>query len=423
VAASESIVRAGSGALMKLLYTDTHLHALNSTNTLMPTVAAAAASEISFYGPGYSSDADLELGIAAYVRRHGPYDGIVLGPNFPFFGRDYDDERLLKGALNQQRYNALISSIPKRLAYYRDVFATLPDLPIKWRFGCLLTFDWYCATAAHADAIEALDLHVIAPDAGFAAKLEELPDWAWQERHFIRKRKLITGEWHALLTRRAERVVSLHHFIGENEFFFRGLSERRYRISVPGVNYVKRESALRELRRRRIKTGHKLVFYGYQLANRFRLPAFSRFLPLKMFNVAFQGNLADSRFVFTAPEGSGIPVRKFFEIPAAGAVMLCMPPANFSALGFKDGEHYVAVEPESLPDVLLDLERNGDQVQAIATKGRQLVFERHSLRARARQFADCLAAMAAGTFAGSRWEEGEFKVVPRYPARNAQAAL
>src|SRR5262249_8591368 len=151
-----------------------------------------------------------------------------------------------------------------------------------------------------------------------------------------RKRDRITSEWHAFLKRQSDRVISLHHFVGDNEFFFRGLAERRKRIAVPGVGYVMRERALAALRRQKIKPASRMIFRGFLAANRLGLPVFSRFLPLRMFNVAFQGSLLDSRCAFTAPEGSGMAVRKFFEIPAAGAVLLCVPPHNFGALGFKD---------------------------------------------------------------------------------------
>jgi hypothetical protein len=392
---------------MRILYTDSYHVTLNPTTTMLPALFAAAASDITYYGPGYSSAAELEKGIAAYVDRTGPYDGIVLGSNFPFFNKP-DDPGLLNGSISQHRHNAFSSPIPIRMAYYRDVLIALPALPIKNRFGCLLGFDWYCASARHIDAIEAANLYIIAPDAGFARKLEEIPEWAWQEKHFIRKRNLITGEWNTYLKRRSDRVLSLHHFIGDNEFFLRGLADRRNTISVPGVTYVMRERALAALRRHDLKPSSKAFYYGFLVANRMRLPVFSKFIPLRMFNVWFQGDLADSRFAYTSPEGYGIAVRKFFEIPAAGAVLLCIPPHNFGALGFIAGQHYVEAEPDTLVEIVRELDRHPDRAQAIAAAGRKLVIEGHSLTARASQMARCFDAIEAGIFAGSAWREGEF---------------
>jgi hypothetical protein len=405
---------------MKLLYTDSFHITLNATTTLLPALFAAAVPDIVFYGPGYSSQAELERGIAAFVDRTGPYDGIILGSNFPFFHFG-SEERLVKDAMAPQRYMAFSSSFATLIAYYRDVVAALKTLPIKLRFGNLLGMDSYCTTRQHVDALEALDLYIIATDAGFAVPPEKLPAWAWTERHFISKKDKITDEWGAYLRRHAERVLSIHHFIGDNEFFFRGLSERSIRISVPGVAYVMRDRALKALRSHKIKPASKFVFYGFLGANRLRLPVFSRFVPLRMFNVTFQGGLADSRFVYTAPEGSGIAVRKFFEVPAAGATMICVPPPNFAALGFEEGRHYVGAEPEALPDVLLGLERKPELTQSIADAGRRLVFGRHSMSARTRQLADCLAAIDRGDFAGSEWADGEFRVLRNAPMRGTVA--
>jgi hypothetical protein len=79
-------------------------------------------------------------------------------------------------------------------------------------------------------------------------------------------------------------------------------------------------------------------------------------------------------------------------------------------LGFVDGVHYVEADPEDLPGVLRRFESDPDRAQEIAANGRQLVFERHSLQARARQIAACFAAICDGDYRGSAWVDGEFVV-------------
>ena len=131
---------------------------------------------------------------------------------------------------------------------------------------------------------------------------------------------------------------------------------------------------------------------------------------LKLFNVTFFSNLIDARFVYTARGGFGIAVRKFFEIPAAGAVMICAPPLGFRQLGFQDGLHYVHSEPEHLPGILRALEADPDRSQSIARNGQRLVLARHSLHARSEQFAACLSALVQGAYLGSSWVNGEYEV-------------
>ena len=89
-------------------------------------------------------------------------------------------------------------------------------------------------------------------------------------------------------------------------------------------------------------------------------------------------------------------------------MLLCTPCAGFERLGFVDRESTIIVAPESVADAVVWLDKNGDQAQRIADAGRRLIWEKHSLHARAQQFSDCLAQMAQQRYAGSRWQAGEF---------------
>ena len=43
-----------------------------------------------------------------------------------------------------------------------------------------------------------------------------------------------------------------------------------------------------------------------------------------------------------------MPIRKFFEIPAAGSVLVCQPFAGFNNAGFVDRENCVICEPAEI---------------------------------------------------------------------------
>jgi len=402
---------------MRLLYADVYAHSINPSHRLTAAMAAGAADDIAFYGPGFSAAEELDRGLLAFAERTGPYDAVMIGPATALFA-DTDAKR--EGSARYwTQFAAQSASASRILAFYCDVQAVLPRLPVRRRIAALLSFDYYAATARHTDLLEALDLHVIASDAQFVPTVEQLPDWVWQEEHFRRKRHMISSEWNRFLTRRADRVLSLPHFVADEEISFRALGERSNRIAVPGVEYVLRRRALAALHKSGIRPGGKWLFHLLRAGHHLRLPVFSRYVPLRLYNNAFLGGLMDSRFVYTAPEGFGIAVRKFFEIPGAGALMLCLPPIGFGALGFRAGEHYVEVEPEALPEALAGLERDPDRAQAIASAGRRLVFERHTLRQRMRQLADCFAAMDRDRFAGSDWSQGQFRVHLETPQRKA----
>jgi hypothetical protein len=418
--AAYSRVAADTTAPARVLFADVFAHSMNPTHALMGPMAVAAARDVRFFGPGFSTAQELDAGLLAFAERTGPYDVVMTGPAVALFATTPAQRDI--SANYWTRYAALSSAKMRVRAFYDDIVTALPRLPVRMRIATLLSFDYYAATTRHTDILEALDTYVLASDAKFVPTVDELPDWAWQEKHFQRKRHMIGSAWHAFLARRADRVLSLPHFIADQEFSFRALEDRRQRISVPGVEYVMRSRGLEALRARGIRPAQKKFFKLFNAANKLGLPMFSRFVPLRAYNMAYLADLMDSRFVYTAPEGFGIAVRKFFEICAAGAVMLCVPPHGFAALGFRHGEHHVELMPEGLPDALAALEADPARAQAIAAAGRKLVFERHSLRARGGQLAACLAAMADGTFAGSTWEQGEFLVRRAAPKLRPQPA-
>lgn len=399
---------------MKLLYIDAYHHYLNPTSGLLPVLVALAANDVSYYGPGYSSPDELSQGVRAYVDKHGPFDGLVLGMQVPLFA--VDEYGLRRNAGHVTRYTAFGSPTETLMSFFRDVLANVATLPIRTRIISLLNFDYYATTTRHTDLFEAMDAYVLTPGAQFAPSDSELPDWAWQERHFVRKQSMISSAWIDYLNRHPDRVLNLPHFIADSEFSFRGLAERKQRISIPGVEYFMRKRGRQTLAQRGMKPAAKSVFNLVRYADRLGIKVFAKYLTLTMYHAAYRGNLIDTRFVYTAREGFGIPLRKFFEIPAAGALMMCLSPHGFSDFGFRDGENYLEVDADALPDMIEMMERNPDRAQAIASAGRKLVLEQHSLAARGRQLAQCFDAIQAGRFAGSDWHEGQFKVLKTTPA-------
>ncbi len=398
---------------MKILYTDAYLHSLNPTNTLMSNLVAAAVDDITFYGPGLVSKSELTAGLLRFIEQTGPYDALVLGPNVPLFARTPSD--VLAAANYAKRYTALSSPTQDLVKYYDDVLAAVPTAAVPLRFACLVTLDYYGCSQSHIDRIEQFGLHVIAPNSAFSTLLENQPEWVKQEAHFVRKKHLLSNAWTDFVTQNPERVLTALHFVGDSEFSFRGLAERSAHVSIPGVEYVLRKQAVAALKTAGIKHSTKGFFNAFRLANRLGLPVFSRFTPLKLFNILFFNDLMDTRCVYTARGGYGTPIRKFFEIPAAGALMICSPPIGFSALGFKDGEHYIHAEPDELPRVLKELEADPSRAQAIATAGRRLVFEKHALRSRAAQLRSCFDAVRQGHYKGATWNDGIFTLITSTP--------
>ncbi len=394
---------------MKVLYTDIHLHSLNPTNTLLSTMVATAA-RVTRFGPGYVSREMLVAGIERFVDATGPYDALLIGPNVPVLSIP---EAWPTSIAYTQRYAALVPDPASCMNYLKDLFASLPRLAVPLRVASLVTLDYYGTLESQIDRLSELDLHVLAPDLGFAKRIEEHPAWLSGEKHYQRKKDRLTNAWVDFVSDNPARVLSSLQFVAESEFFFRCLEERTILTSVPGAEYLLRGQASNSLKKKGIRPASKVFFNTYRVLSKLRIPVYSRFLPLRMFNVSYQGSLLDTRFVYTARGGFGIPVRKFLEIPAAGAMMVCSPPLGFAEMGFVDGEHYVDARPEDVPDVIIELSRDVSNAQKMACKAQQLVWDAHSLSARGAQLRKCLESIRAGNYLRSRWQAGKFVVEER----------
>jgi hypothetical protein len=407
---------------MKILYIDVFAQALNPTATLMPLLFRTVAPHTVCYGPGFVSGSELELGIQKFIQKHGPFDVAMFGPNIPILS-DIDDP-IPSTVKSLRNYAALVDDSALVAAFLADVLGAIAYLPIDLKITSTLNFDYYACSTAQIEKLNALGFCILGPNQQFVGRVAELPDYAREERHFRRKADRICDAYADFVTAHPERVITALHFVAETEFTFRNIWSRPHQISVPGVEYVLRKRALGALSASSISVAPKYIFHLYRLLGRLGFAMFAHYLSLELYHLTFKRGLMDSKIVYTARGGFGMPIRKFFEIPAAGALMVCTPPHGFDAIGFRDGEHYIEAAPEELLDVVATVTKEPERAVRLAEQGQSLVFESHSLRARAEQVHSCIAALLAGRYCGAEWVKGRFHVRNSTPteARNATAA-
>lgn len=394
--------------MIRALYVDIDLIHLNPTATYYPQLIEAAIPDVSFYGPGFSSPEILKRGLLDWVRETGPYEMIFIGPNAPVFISDFDAE--IAGPLEyMRRFTAHGSTESQIAAFARDLLAALPAIDIKHRILTSLNFDYYAATSAQVQRLQDWNLTLLGPNDQFVRPFAELPAFVTQEKHYQRKKARLSDCWFDFLHAHPERVITALHYVLPSEFSYTPIASRQPVVAVPGVEYHLRNEANAALRQSGIRMASKWYFHLFRVMNRLRMPVYAHASGLRLYNSFFQRTLKTSRYVYTAPGGFGLPVRKFFEIPAAGPLFLCKPCTGYRELGFEDGIHYHAVEPNDLPGKLQELARTGAGHE-VAAAGRKVAATRHSIQARARQVRQCLDALAQGTYRGARWERGEFVV-------------
>jgi spore maturation protein CgeB len=106
---------------------------------------------------------------------------------------------------------------------------------------------------------------------------------------------------------------------------------------------------------------------------------------------------------------NNFPVRKFFEIPAAGALLVCWPATGMQLLCSEDGVNCMFVRGETeASEIVETIIGDPARFEPIAAAGRDLVHREHSVSARATQLRSAVQRIQAGTFVGSGWEGGRF---------------
>lgn len=397
--------------MTRALYVDIDLVHLNPTATYFPQLIEAAIPNASFYGPGFSAPDCLAKGLESWIRETGPYEVLVIGPNSPILVDNPND--VIPASLAYMRRSTAHEHTESQIvAFLKDLFAALPKIDIEHRLASSLNFDYYAATDAQVQRLQDWNLTLIGPNEQFVRPLAELPAFVKQEKHYQRKQARLSDCWFDFLHAHPERVITALHYVVPSEFSYTPIHSRQPVVAVPGVEYHLRKEANVALRRSGIRTASKWYFHLFRVMNRLGVPVYGNPWGLHLYNHLFQRTLKTSRYVYTARGGFGLPVRKFFEIPAAGALLLCSPCTGYQELGFVDGVHYHSVEPNDLPGLLHELTRTGAG-HDVAIAGRKVTANNHSLQARAQQISLCLEALTNGTYRGARWHKGEFVVKER----------
>ncbi len=216
--------------------------------------------------------------------------------------------------------------------------------------------------------------------------------------------------WADFLESDGTKVSSMHHIIGDDEFCSVPLADRPVRWSVMGATYRAREVAIAHLRTGgldpTVTSPVRKMLAGLK---KLRLLRGESSWSLDLVQRSFSQSLQNSRYSYTCGSGLEMPIRKFFEIPAAGAVLVCRPFRGAADLGFRAGENFVECEPQDILDAHRFLEQDPERAQAIADAGRRMVMEKHSVVARAAQLRLALDALVGGKGVG-RWRDGAYAI-------------
>ena len=390
------------GRRLRCLFIDNNVTFRNPTRNLLPLVLGAAFDLVCF-GPGYQQDEVVREGAARFAERHAPFD-LVMATEMTLLPHYRPPEYILKHSF---RYHGAPFDIT--LATLKEPFCFFTEYSGPKIFTMLET-DYQNLRQDRIELIESTGAVVL----GAGAELipEDIGPIV-DEALLSRADRLIlhsrTESWNDFRRRNGRRMISMLHHVGDDDIRRRPFRERRSAWAVPGVPYTARAQARRHLSGARIAVSGRWLPL-FRIARRAGFPVFRVSWSRRWYNDAFRNVLSRVRYAYTCGSILQFPIRKFLEIPAAGSVFAVQPTPSFEALGFAHGRNAFAVEPDALPDLHRELERDPERARAIALAGQEAVLQRHHVGARARQIAALADRVVQGRFAGSRWHNGAIEI-------------
>jgi hypothetical protein len=400
---------------MKILVIDVNAKYINPAVELVSRLVDSSSDsekKVLHYGIGYLDRSVLSKGLAEFLtqEKFDP-DVLVIGQNFPLFHELKDLQtgytQFLKN-FNYCYFNKNIlgdGAISQFVSDAKDFIYRFTKPVFVLQFN----FDYYAATADLIDKVLRInDFYLVTRGEQFILPLREVV--GDKEKHYLAKADRLSDDWLTFIKSIPERVVSLVHFAGPHEYCFLPLSERRYDCVVPGVEYALRRQAKQILAASQFTSPPQGYAKAFALLNKLKLQPYSKYIGLEMYNALYRQSIINSRVAYVAREAFGLPVRKFFEVPALGTVMIGVMCNSYRALGFQDRVNFLHCEPEQLKDLLGDLLSDQTAAQRLADNGRNLIRVHHSFSVRSRQLEECIHSVLEKKFAGSYWENGQFKI-------------
>lgn len=385
---------------LRILMVDVYIDSMNPIRRLLPRLFSLVGV-VQFFGPGYVSREVLKAGLNAFVADHGPFDLAVITDQYLFLG-DEVPEAVVRG----YRTNNVCKFPLENLHFcpeIRDQFHQLAIFKVAFIFT-----DYYNMPASDVEKFsDRFDLIIGSGEQFFRPVATSFNAGAASESFS----SFANDNWLNFAKKNQHKIISFPFFVADDEFDFSPLAHRAANWSVPGTLYSARKRARAVLGKNKSSMSRgRSVFHVQTIAaifTRMGVPLYASPTFLRLYGQLFRQEIVESRFSFTCGSAFAYPIRKFFEIPALGAVLVCPGCNGFEALGFRDGHSAIVCQPEHLPAVERWLLDNPDLAQSIASEGRRLIGERHTVEVRAAQLRMAFRMALGGEWKGAEWCNGE----------------
>lgn len=384
---------------MKVLVLDSNVRYMNPMRNLLPYYLSLIG-DVTFYGPGYCSSEIIKSGVNKFIDEHGPFDVTIktIQAFTAKFNQNFKEwTKFFKRSFNYD------FSDDDLISFWMDYGKS--DKISSYDVALLHQLDFQIISSEFCEHLLSNYNLIVGLGKDF-----------WMSVDRIQKEDLIgygdvNNNWYELIKHNPNRVVGLMNFVCGSEFDFSPLTLRDGNWSILGASYSKRVEARAILDKYDIKynDGKSLRIQTMKLMNKLGLNVFSRKSNLETLNKIFSSAMKHSKFSYTCGSSFRFPIRKYFEIPASGALLVCDRCEGFEKLGFIDKKNSIVCLPEDLPDLSQELHANLDYAQELASSGQKLVLEKHTVDIRASQLRNTIELGLSGGYQGSYWDAGELK--------------
>jgi len=347
-------------------------------------------SELDYFGPGFTEQSVLLKGVDEWVMDKGPYDFLmvdsyvfeadnILNRRKPFIG-DYlrfDPKDYYEHSIN-----------------YMNFF-----LEYTGRKLFLANFDTFGISEKLIERVVTSNAYVLEGGNSVVRTKEVI------EEEYGAPYPPGNDNWYNYVSTYRHQVIAVPHSISSTEFDFSPLSDREKLYCVIGAPYGERKEAMKLMTFKQRNTD-----FGNRLKAWLRAKYMKAMTEIQLLRLRsdYMSIISDTKLCFCSGGPWLYPVRKYFEIPARGAVAIGWSCSGFKALGFEDGKNYiVANKNEDLKKAIARY--NDSEFQVIAENGRSMIWRLHSDWARSKQLEQSLNLILEGRFKGSYWDEGQYK--------------
>jgi hypothetical protein len=363
---------------MRALYIDFDYKYINPTRGLLLKLSKLIFNEVLTYGPGYVSYDDLNNGIKTFIKKNGTFDYIITNETVLY---SYQSEVWSKDSL-KDLYKIYYVRFPKSHLQYK-IIRDLSDFLINFE-GKLLLYklqsDFYNERVENLKLLENKKIKIVTFGEDLISSIDELK-FIYNEKFTKNKNNL----WFDFVRNNKKRIISVPHFLDNSEFISNNFKEKINKVLVPGAKYWFRKEVIKILKNRNYYRNSNLIYPITNFLIRFGFSLYSSEFGINFLSKTFTNSIKTSKFAFTCGSALKMPLRKFFEIPALGTVLICYPFKNADKFGFIDNETCFYVNSPKEFEYKIDKIINDKNLhEKVAKNGLEMVNSLHTITKRAK---------------------------------------